>query len=130
MKPTPAWVVAASAAATMALASSTEGASGFSQSTCLPAPSRASTTSRCIELATATLDDVDVGRVDDGLPRRLGALVAEPLRRVDRERLVGVSDRDESGVRAVGDVEQAAGGAVAGRVRAADHADADDGDAE
>ena len=55
VNPMPAWVVAASAAATIALASSTEGASGFSQSTCLPAASSASTTSRCIELATATL---------------------------------------------------------------------------
>ena len=55
VNPMPACVVAASAAATIAFASSTDGANGFSQSTCLPAPSKASTTSRCIELATATL---------------------------------------------------------------------------
>jgi hypothetical protein len=45
----------ARAAATMALASSTLGASGFSQSTCLPAASRPSTISRCSGLATTTL---------------------------------------------------------------------------
>jgi hypothetical protein len=46
---------AASAAATIASPSATVGASGFSQSTCLPAASRPSTTSRCRALATATL---------------------------------------------------------------------------
>jgi hypothetical protein len=39
----------------MACASATEGASGFSQSTCLPAASAASVISRCRLLATATL---------------------------------------------------------------------------
>ncbi len=53
-KPTPAWLSAASAAATIACASSTEGASGFSQMTCLPAASSASTTGRCSSLAIAT----------------------------------------------------------------------------
>ena len=42
-------------AATIASASSTVGASGFSHSTCLPAASSASTTSRCRWLATTTL---------------------------------------------------------------------------
>ena len=45
---------AASAAATIAAASSTDGARGFSQSTCLPAASNASTTGRCSSLAMAT----------------------------------------------------------------------------
>ena len=45
----------AAAAATMASPSAMVGASGFSHSTCLPAASRPSTTSRCSELATATL---------------------------------------------------------------------------
>ena len=53
-KPTPDWVSAASAAVTMALASSTVGASGFSHRTCLPAASSASTTGRCSSLAMAT----------------------------------------------------------------------------
>ena len=43
------------AAATMASASSTVGAIGFSQSTCLPAASRPSTIWRCSGLATTTL---------------------------------------------------------------------------
>ena len=46
---------ACSAAATMARASSTLGASGFSQSTCLPDASRASAISRCRWLATTML---------------------------------------------------------------------------
>jgi len=74
-------------------------------------------------------DHVDVGGVHDRLPRRLGALVAEALGRVDGEGLVGISDGDEAGVGSVG-VEQAPGGAVAGGVRTSDHADADDGDTD
>ncbi len=55
VKPTQPSEVAASAAATIACASATEGASGFSHSTCLPAASRPSTISRCSGLATTTL---------------------------------------------------------------------------
>ena len=54
-KPTPASRPEASAAATMASASSTVGAIGFSHRTCLPAASRPSTISRCNVLATTTL---------------------------------------------------------------------------
>ena len=43
------------AASAMARASSSESLSGFSHSTCLPAASRPSTTSRCSEFAITTL---------------------------------------------------------------------------
>jgi hypothetical protein len=53
--PTPVSRPEASAAATMASASSTLGAIGFSHSTCLPAASSPSTIWRCRGLATTTL---------------------------------------------------------------------------
>ena len=49
--------------------------------------------------------------------------------RVERERFIGVGDGDEPDLREI-EVEQLAGGAVAGCVGAADHAGADDGDAD
>jgi hypothetical protein len=55
VNPTRAIGVAVAAAWTMAAASSIVGASGFSHSTCLPAPSRASTTCRWRGLAITTL---------------------------------------------------------------------------
>ncbi len=55
VKPVAAIFPACSAAATMASASSTLEASGFSHSTCLPAASRASAIGRCRWLATTML---------------------------------------------------------------------------
>ena len=55
MKPIRATVLAASAASTIARASSRVSLSGFSHSTCLPAASSPSTISRCSRLATTTL---------------------------------------------------------------------------
>jgi BRCT domain type II-containing protein len=55
VNPTAATVSARSAAATMARASPMRPASGFSHSTCLPAASSPSTTSRCRSLPTTTL---------------------------------------------------------------------------
>ncbi len=55
VNPTPVTRSDFSAASTIACPSATVGASGFSHSTCFPAASSPSTTSRCSELATATL---------------------------------------------------------------------------
>jgi len=55
VKPTAATRSDFPARSTIACPSATDGASGFSHSTCLPAPSRASTISRCSLFATTTL---------------------------------------------------------------------------
>ena len=73
--------------------------------------------------------DVDVRSVHDRLPGGLRPLVAEALGAVDREGLVRVGDRHQADLGKV-QVVQLAGGAVAGSVGSADHASADDGDAE
>jgi hypothetical protein len=69
-------------------------------------------------------DGVDVGGVDDGFPVRLRAFVAVPPRGIDGERLVGVSDGDQSHVRQIG-IEHRRRGPIAVGVRAPGHPGAD-----
>ena len=70
--------LAFSAAATMASASSTVLASGFSQSTCLPASSAAMAISAWVWPGRADVDEVDVVALEQRLPRGLGGFPAEP----------------------------------------------------
>ena len=72
---------------------------------------------------------VDVVGVDDRLPRRVVALVAEPLGGRLRRRLVYVGDRDQADRRKDA-VVQRRGVSIRRRVRLACHSGADDSDAD
>jgi hypothetical protein len=97
VKPTAATRPARPARSAMACPSATDGASGFSHRTCLPASSRAD------DLAVQAVghhdaDRVDVGRRGDGLPAGLGPLVAVAPRGIGGERLVGIGDGHQPNV--------------------------------
>ena len=74
-------------------------------------------------------DDVDVWRVGDSLPVRLGALVPEPRRGVVGEVGIDVGDGDQPYRRQLRFV-QGSRRPIAGRVRTPGHAGTDDRNAD